>query len=153
MSFSWGRARKTQVLDACPVAGGEFADDRRPRRDACGPEGPLQCQVAGRGSAVGHQQPELPVVGFVHNLNLAQAAFALGGLFGQNVIGVGLCEGEFAGPGFPEPFGGAPVRLDLWHNMNSWRFVLRLKYGEALKSQKPDGFEKSSISRRANLEE
>jgi hypothetical protein len=85
------------------------------------------------------------VVGFVHNLNLAQAAFALGGLFGQNVIGVGLCEGEFAGPGFLEPFGGAPVRLDLWHNMNSWRFVLRLKYGEALKSQKPDGFEKSSI--------
>jgi hypothetical protein len=85
------------------------------------------------------------VVGFVQNLNLAQAAFALGGLFGQNVIGVGLCEGEFPGSGFPEPLGGAPIRLDLWHDMNSWRFVLRVKHDKAVKSQKPDGFEKSSI--------
>jgi hypothetical protein len=75
--------------------------------------------LPGAASAVGHQKPELLAVGFVHNLNPAQAAFALGAFFGQNVIGVGLGKREFSGPGFLEPFGSGSICLDLWHGIGS----------------------------------
>src|SRR5690348_15945778 len=63
-------------------------------------------------------------VGLMHVVGGAQAAFALGGLLGQDVRLEGVTGLELAGRGLAEPLGSGPVGLDLWHVCHSvWFFV------------------------------
>jgi hypothetical protein len=66
--------------------------------------------------AVGQQTANFLHISLVDDLILAEASFPFGGLFSQNMTGMGFPEFIFPGPGFFEPFGSCPARFDLRHN-------------------------------------